>query len=239
MALILDIETSGLPNRIGLSFGHNPFYKDVNKYNDCRIVQISYILCDKNFNLISNNTYIIKPTDFTIKNSQFHGITNEISYSQGKLFGIIAKKFYKILLQCSHIIAHNIDFDINVIKSELYRNNLTDIILEIDKKQLVCSMKETKNIVNIKRGNNIKDPSLKELYYYVFKKDIENQHNAKYDTYNLYKIINKLFLDKKCFYNLNIKFDFYERVKTLLKRKRLDYDGILSDINEYKDKIIR
>ena len=60
MALIIDIETTGLPNRKELKFGEYPLYSDNTKYDNCRIVQISYMLCDNKLEKIEMNDYIIK-----------------------------------------------------------------------------------------------------------------------------------------------------------------------------------
>ena len=81
----------------------------------------------------------------------------------------------------SHIISHNIDFDINVIKNELHRNNKEDIIKEIERKKLICSMKEMKKITNM-----YKCPSLAELYKFATKNNITNQHNSKDDVMHIY-----------------------------------------------------
>ena len=78
MALIIDIETTGLPNRKELKFGEYPLYSDNTKYDNCRIVQISYMLCDNKLEKIEMNDYIIK-VNFNIPNINFHGITNKIS----------------------------------------------------------------------------------------------------------------------------------------------------------------
>ena len=40
MALIIDVETTGLPVR-----GKNPYYKNLDTYENCRIVQLSYMIC--------------------------------------------------------------------------------------------------------------------------------------------------------------------------------------------------
>jgi hypothetical protein len=78
MALIIDIETTGLPNRKGLKFGVNPSYLDNTKYDNCRIVQISYMLCDNTLEKIQLTDNIIT-VDFNIPNSNFYGISNHIS----------------------------------------------------------------------------------------------------------------------------------------------------------------
>ena len=75
MALIIDIETTGLPNRKGLKFGENPSYLDNNKYDSCRIVQISYMLCDNKLEKIKLNDNIIKRSVYN-KLIQFMFIIN-------------------------------------------------------------------------------------------------------------------------------------------------------------------
>ena len=99
--------------------------------------------------------------------------------------------------------AHNILFDINVIKSELYRRDKYDIIQEIDKKKLLCTMSHTKDIIKIKNqyGKN-KNPSLKELYYFTFNKEIDNQHNSKYDVINMHSSIKKMYDDNILNYSI-------------------------------------
>ena len=75
---------------------------------------------------------------------------------------------------------------------------MNSIIEEINSKQILCSMNLTKSIVKAKnKYNKIKDPSLAELYKFVFNKNIENAHNSNYDVINLHSSIKQL-------YNTNI-----------------------------------
>ena len=98
------------------------------------------------------------------------------------------------LKKVTHIIAHNALFDINVITSELYRYGLEDIIHELDSKDIYCSMKHTKKLVNAKnRYGKLKDPSLSELYEFACKKPIQNAHNSKYDVINLHYAMKTLY----------------------------------------------
>tara|TARA_B100001758_G_C18410696_1_gene615454 strand:+ start:672 stop:1274 length:603 start_codon:yes stop_codon:yes gene_type:complete len=191
MYLVIDTETNGLP--ICQGYCNYPDFKELKKYDNARIVQFTFMKCDDKINNIKLHDYIIYADDFTINNSDFHNITDEISKNDGYKFDTIADIFYKELKNCEMIIAHNIGFDINVIKSELYRRKLYHIIIELEKKQLVCSMKVFKNIVKAKnKFNKIKDPSLKELYYHAFNMEIENAHNSKYDVINLQEAIKKI-----------------------------------------------
>uniref|UniRef100_A0A6C0H8S5 Exonuclease domain-containing protein n=1 Tax=viral metagenome TaxID=1070528 RepID=A0A6C0H8S5_9ZZZZ len=138
------------------------------------------MLCDNILEKIQLTDNIIK-VDFNIPNSDFHGISNQISINLGIEFNLFCDNFIKIINKCSHIISHNVDFDINVIKNELYRINKNDIIDEINKKKLICTMK---NIMNC-----YKYTSLKELYKYATKKYITNEHNSKHDVINLHEAL--------------------------------------------------
>ena len=201
-ALFIDTETNGLPDPTNMNWGEYPKYNKLKCYNKARIVQISFIVTDEKFNFIESQDYIIKREGFTIENDEFHGITNEIS-DNGIDFTEAFDKLYEALKKTTHIIAHNIAFDINVILSELYRRKRFDIIAELKKKEFLCTMRHCKNIVKIinKFGKN-KNPSLNELYTFCFKESIEKAHNSKYDVLNLHKVIKKMYDDKILGYKL-------------------------------------
>lgn len=195
MALIIDVETTGLPNKHGLPYKCIPDYKDIIRYNSARIVQFSAMLCNDKYEPIELYDTIIKLDHIHIQNSEFHGITDKISQTDGIPFEAVAEKIRELLLQSSCIIAHNIDFDIPVIKSELHRYGMQDIINIIDNKTQICTMKSTKDIVNIKSnyGYGNKYPSLAELHMHIFHEPIQNAHNSKYDVINLHRIIKSMY----------------------------------------------
>ena len=179
MAIFIDTETNGLPNMKDMVWGKYPQFYDLEKYNTARIVQLSFIVTDRSFNNIDLQDYIIKREGFTINNSEFHSITDEISDEKGIDFNEAFNAFYESLKKTNHIIE------------------------EINKKKLLCTMRHTKNIIKIiNKFGKYKYPSLKELYRYCFNKEIENAHNSKYDVINLYDSIKKLYDDGILYYNL-------------------------------------
>jgi hypothetical protein len=205
MALIIDVETTGLPQRGNLRFGQLPSYENLSCYDDARVVQLTMMLCNEQFEEIELNDFIVKADGFTICNSNFHGITNEISVTQGTPFLKIAEVLLTQLKQVSCIIAHNANFDISIIKSELYRLGLNSIIDEINTKRVLCTMKHTMMLVKSRfKNGGIKYPSLAELYTYVFKKNIENAHNSKYDVINLHDIVKNMYDTKELNFNENM-----------------------------------
>jgi DNA polymerase III epsilon subunit-like protein len=231
MALIIDIETIGFPRK-GNSNETHTTYKNIYLYNSARIVQVSMMVCDEKLEQINLHDFIVKADNFKINNSHIHGITDEMS-AQGIPFINVATTLYDNLKQVSHIIAHNAKFDVNVLKSELYRHKLFYIIEEFEKKEILCSMLLTKNIVNAKNKlNNPKLPSLNDLYKYIFNSDLNNAHNAKYDVINLHLPIKQLYDDNKLF---NDKIFIYNKqtISSLLKNKYcIEYEDFLKDIRK-------
>jgi DNA polymerase III epsilon subunit-like protein len=193
MALIIDVETTGLPDFGTLAYGQYPSYESLDNYNSSRVVQLSMMVCNEKLDPMEMFDFIIKSDGFVIENSNFHGITNEISLEKGIMFSDVALILSQQLKKVSHIIAHNAMFDINIIKSELYRLSMNSLIQEINSKQILCTMKETKKIVRAKnKYDRVKDPSLAELYKFAVGKDIENAHNSNYDVINLHLAIKNL-----------------------------------------------
>ena len=204
MALFIDTETSGLPDTRNLRWGVYPDYKDLEKYDSARIVQFSMLITDTKFKFEDVKDYTIKREGFEITNGNFHGITNEISDTVGVDFNIIAVEiFYELLKKTTHIVAHNVGFDVGVIKAELHRRKLQYIIDELDKKTLLCTMKHLKPILKIiNQYGNYKNPSLNEIYRFNFKKDVENAHNSLYDVYNLHKVVEHMYKNKTLKYEI-------------------------------------
>lgn len=201
MYLVIDTETNGLPDMRNMKYGDYPLYTDLEKYNTARIIQISFMLCDEKFNEIEMHDYIIKREKFEITNHEFHNITNEIS-DNGRNFDEVIDIFMNTLKKCKYIVAHNINFDINVIRSEFYRRNYINLIQELYKYQQICTVKKFKFVVKAKnKYNKIKDPSLKELFRFAFNKEMEYAHNSKYDVINLHKAV-KYCLDNNIIYEL-------------------------------------
>jgi DNA polymerase III epsilon subunit-like protein len=206
MALIIDTETSGLPDTRNLRWGVYPDYRDLEKYDGARIVQFSILITDTKFKYEDVKDYIIKREGFEIMNENFHGISNEISDTVGVDFNTVAVDiFYELLKKTTHIVAHNVGFDVGVIKSELHRRKLQYIIDELDKKTLLCTMKHMKPILKIiNQYGNYKNPSLNEIYKYNFKTDVENAHNSLYDVYNLHKVVEHMYKNNTLKYDIDI-----------------------------------
>ena len=140
ITMIFDIETSGLPKRMGYNRYFSP--KKVEYYNESRIIEIAYIICNTDGTIIKQVSSLIKPDNFMINNSFIHGLTNEICDKDGIIIDNIFKQLYEDIIRnkVSIIVSHNILFDLNILLSECYRygnNKLYDLLCNKNKK---CTM---------------------------------------------------------------------------------------------------
>ena len=153
-----------------------------------RIVQIAWQLYSKDsFNLISSNCFIIKPTDFKISHisSKIHGITTKIAYERGIERGIILDKFRLALLRSDLVIAHNMNFDDRMIKSELNRLGNDSLSNLWSEKSKVCTMNELRGIYGkqLKYSCLAKINRLSDAYQKLTGQKVpDNIHTADVDT---------------------------------------------------------
>lgn len=169
MYLIIDTETTGLPQTRGFDKWYDP--KEHEYYDSSRLVQIAWKVLDKNFEELWRENYIVRRDGFSIENSEFHGITNEMTDTQGVPLDTIFETLYTMLLECEYIVAHNLAFDEHVILNHTYRigdDHLRNLWMN---KKRICTMKCTKNILQLPKKNGYpgyKYPSLRVtlLNYY-------------------------------------------------------------------------
>jgi DNA polymerase III epsilon subunit-like protein len=193
--LIFDTETTGLPKTKFLN---------IEKSSDWPyIVQLSYIIYDTDLhNIVKIRDFIIRLSDGNIigdDSIRIHGITNEISKQLGVDISVALEEFFKDIQTVNMVIAHNVSFDLSIVKMELLRliqNKTTrelktlykNILYEISNvTKFVCTMKETTDFCNIltrsKTGDAFKKfPSLTELYTKLYNETPKNLHNALHDV---------------------------------------------------------
>lgn len=140
-----------------------------------RLVSIAWRKFDRSYNTIEKKHYIVKPLDFVITNSYFHGITQEHALVVGEPVGVILDHFKNALLDCDTIIAHNISFDMRFVMNEYRKIHHTDFVFPnaVD----TCPMgKKYMKMAGRKR------PSLGMLYSYLFEREMDGSHTADGDV---------------------------------------------------------
>lgn len=190
---VFDTETSGLPYK---ERGSNYDYRNLDHFNSSRLLSISWLLLNDVNEIVEKKTYYIKPDNFEISEASIniHGLTKEFLNENGitihevllNLNGLFTK--YNINL----LIAHNIIFDINILKSELYRYQYNITLDKIASTETFCTMLGSQVRMNV-----YKWPKLSEAYSYFYNEEIVNAHDSEFDTLHCYKIYLKL-----CYYIL-------------------------------------
>lgn len=185
--LFFDTETTGLP----LDFDE----PCTNVKNWPRLVQLSWILEDTETNEVTEHDFIIKPDGFIIPcaATKIHHITNGWAERKGKPLKLVLLQFVLDLLEADLLVAHNIEFDLNIVTAELYRlkkdnrgvvgDFIKQIIKELSAKPIYCTMKHGANYTKIEvpYQDDYKWPKLAELYRHFFGNDFKGAHNSLYD----------------------------------------------------------
>ena len=169
MYLFFDTETTGTPRN------YKAPVTDLNNWP--RLVQVAWILQDKNGNTIGKENFIIKPVGFTIPTeaSNIHGITTTHAQNIGVELVMVLKRFCSHLDSSQYLIAHNISFDQNIMGAELIRSRINN---SIPNKKLLCTMSSSINYCAINGPYGYKWPKLIELHKKLFGYGFDGAHDA-------------------------------------------------------------
>jgi DNA polymerase III alpha subunit (gram-positive type) len=190
--LFFDTETWGLSKKFG-----KPYYEDLDNYP--RIASISWILCKQNGERLSEGDFIVIPENFKPdKDSiEIHGISEELAKENGRPLKDVLMDFVMDFQQVDKtiLVAHNMEFDFNVVFSELARTfpkaTFPKNVVSID------TMKPLSRYIGIKNYHGFKWPSLQEMHLKLFGKKFDGAHNSKADTEALLACFFKVMEDKK------------------------------------------
>ena len=171
--LFFDTETTGLPK------SWKAPVTDLGNWP--HIVQIAWALFDGNGNQLAFHDHIIRPEDFVIPQAAtaIHGISTERALKEGRPAAEVLKGFSKAVLGAACLVAHNMDFDEKMVRVELLRLGLPDVLSPVKK---ICTMKSSTGYCKIPGPYGDKWPKLSELHIKLFDVDFEDQHNAASDV---------------------------------------------------------
>lgn len=121
-----------------------------------------------------------------------HGFTMEKLTREGIPVAEALQVFAEYCEHADMFVAHNINFDYNVIRAEMHRIGLR--VKNRKFRSKFCTMNFMAPICRFtyKTGGGIKPPNLSELYRYLFKRDMIGNHNAMMDTEALRQIFFEL-----------------------------------------------
>ena len=173
MTLVFDTETTGIPRR------RNGVYdpKNTADFDTARLVSISWKLAD-----FSPKTFIVRPEGFEIPEfvSRIHGITHKFATDNGFSLVYVLRDFLADVQSATLLVAHNIDFDLAIVRSELHRVLPGTPHLNLTTCASFCTMLRGQEILRLPKW-----PKLHELYRLLTGTDPElgRLHRAEYDIF--------------------------------------------------------
>jgi DNA polymerase III epsilon subunit-like protein len=179
--LIFDVETTGL------------ITKNQPKPHILQLCFIVYHVKKQKIEKIFNN-YIRVDSNVAIDSfiTNLTGINRDICNDKGVNIVFALEEFYNAYMCCDCIIAHNLDFDREMIRIEIERNcsdHFLNSLFHPKYKNIFyieeyCTMKSNVDYCSLYFPNSTrkKYPKLSELYFKKFGKYPENQHDALGDV---------------------------------------------------------
>jgi DNA polymerase III epsilon subunit-like protein len=180
--LFFDTETTGLPKDKGLN-------AILQRGNWPDLVSISWIVYDKG-ERVKKESHIIRPQGWFIPAdaAKIHGITDEIANIQGEGLREVLHAFTADLRGCNYVVAHNMEFDRNVLHAAYKWRLAADPREFWPYEAEVCTMVLSRDELRLpakypKANDPYKLPRLDELYEATFAtKAPSGAHSADRDT---------------------------------------------------------
>ncbi|MCB2194332.1 MAG: DNA polymerase III subunit alpha [Bacteroidetes bacterium] len=174
MFLIFDTETTGLPKKWKAPL--------TDFENWPRMVQLAWQCHDVEGNFLFAKNHVIIPDGYTIPKEveNVHGISTEIAQEKGIPLKDALEDFVEDVKKAKYIIGHNVEFDINIVGSELLRVGMEEIMTKAPR---LCTKIESTEFCAIRnKSGGLKSPTLTELHLTLFKKPFPEAHNAAADV---------------------------------------------------------
>lgn len=149
-------------------------------WDGARLLQLAWAIYEPTTRaLIEKRDLYVRPDGFVISEGAqgVHGITMEIATEKGRSIREVLDEFTQSLDKHSvgTLVAHNIGFDVAIIKSELLRMEIPP--KDIDKMQQICTMRLAKRKLQLQKW-----PKLGALHEQLFGETFANAHNAAADV---------------------------------------------------------
>ncbi|MBU2685943.1 MAG: 3'-5' exonuclease [Gammaproteobacteria bacterium] len=174
MELFFDTETS------------DKFNFKTQRYTDLNfpwIVQLGMILAENEIPYVELNL-IIQPEGRTISEgaAQVHNISVELAERVGVWESEVLSLVKKLIKHADLLIAHNYEFDSNLLASMFHKNGDKETAKHIKyDADFYCTMQRTTNLCRLPGSYGFKWPKLVELHQFLFNEGFVGAHDAMYD----------------------------------------------------------
>lgn len=178
-SVVFDLETTGIPARNERGF--MPDYWRSAAYDGARIVSVAWRVLGPapQLQVIKDGYHVIRPAGFEIpaEATAVHGITQ----ADAERDGIAAREALAHLIQdikdAEVLVAHNAQFDMSVLRSELCRLGWRGSVDITFRKRIVCTMREGRRAFNMAKA-----PRLAELLQAAAGEELQGAHDARNDV---------------------------------------------------------
>lgn len=184
MILFFDTETTGFPHKS----------KPVDHPDQPHLVQLAAMLTEDDGRAVSQFSFIVDPgVEHGIRipsgAAAVHGIDEERCWRQGVSSELACKMFDELYTRADMIVAHNVDFDVDIMTTALNRA----VFLVTAKERVIvaprfCTMKASTDICKLPStraattgAGGYKWPKLAEAYKHFTGLDLEGAHDAMND----------------------------------------------------------
>lgn len=181
MILFFDTETTGLHD-----FKMPPDH-------DCQphLVQLGALLTDNDGEAINSVSLIVNPgAPIPRQASDVHGITDDRAKAFGVSPNVAAPLFSQLLRLADTVVAHNLKYDVAIMRTAWSRNGNAGLDAALSGKTLVCTAETAAPVVNLPPTermkaagfNKPKTPKLEECMSYFFNEGLDGAHDALVDV---------------------------------------------------------
>ena len=168
--LFFDTETTGLPKIWSAPL------TDLDNWP--RLVQFASQTYSREGRLLRQFQAIVRPEGFEIpaEAAAIHGISQERALEEGVRLIDVLRTFHEDATDAEILVAHNIQYDVNIMGSELIRAKFEPIQ---PPRRKICTMKESIQFCALPR---MKRPKLVELHHKLYGCGFEGAHDAMNDV---------------------------------------------------------
>jgi len=191
MLIFFDTETTGLPN----------FKLNADDPSQPRIAALAAILCDDKLNVRGLSHCLIKPEGWSMPEdiAKINGLSDDILRESGVPIRDALAVLHSWLHRGCTIVAHNVQFDLKMLRGELRRLDMPDYY---DRTYLFCTQMANISILKLepkggkRHADHFKYPNLGETFKYYFDKEMGGAHGAYNDALAVKRIYGEMLIRK-------------------------------------------
>lgn len=165
-------------------------------FNWPRIIHMSWIILDKDLNPVDDYDQIINPEGFSFNKAiaKRCQIDQEDIDTKGAPLEDVLKAFEESLKKVQYALAHNLNFNENVLAAEFLRKGIKHSLFRTES---FCLMQESTFFCKLPGKKGYKWPTLTELHAIIFKKAYSPPNNARADVIAATRCFKALMMGKQ------------------------------------------